>query len=74
MSESSRLSFYLQRDGLEATIEFAARTMRLYRKCVLQSRKRGFYAPHHASLPEYRKSFILSYLVLKKFLSSHNHN
>ena len=69
MSEVDRLSFLESRDGLLATIDFAHRTIKLYRKAVLTSRKRGFSKPHFASIPEYRKKYIQSYLILKNYIT-----
>jgi len=66
--ETERLNFIEARDGKAAAIEFAQRTMAIYRKSVLQSRKRGFAKPHHASIPEYRETFIESYLAFKEYL------
>ena len=68
MTETARLAFIEERDGIAAAIEFSKRTMQLYRKCVLMSRKRGYDKPHHASLPEYRRTFIASYLSFKSYL------
>lgn len=66
--EAERLKFIEERDGKQAALEFALRTMRIYRKAVLTSRKRGFSKPHHASLEQYRRSFIESYLAFKRYL------
>jgi hypothetical protein len=63
--ETARLAFIEQRDGKQAASEFARRTMAIYRTAVLCSRKRG-KVPHHASLPEYRRGFIESYLAFKE--------
>ena len=68
-AEQSRLQFYIDRDGMSGAIEFAKQTMKIYRKAVLTSRKRGYQKPSFASLPEYRKSFIESYLSFKSFLN-----
>lgn len=68
MQEKKRLAFVEQRDGAKEAVAFAKRTMQTYRTCVLRSRKRGFKNPHHASLPEYRRGFIESYLVFKKYV------
>ena len=66
MSEAQRFSFLVERDGLQGALEFAEVTYKMYRKAVLQSRKTGHTKPHHASLPEYRETFIRSYLYLKQ--------
>ena len=73
MSEWNRLLFIHNRDGAEEAIYFARQTIRQYRKCVLRSRKRGFGFGtngklHHASLPEYRRGYIGSYIICKKFI------
>ena len=70
--ENDRLAFIEQRDGLVEAIAFAQRTLKTYRTCVLCSRKRGFSKPHHASIPEYRRTFIQSYLSFKSFLKEHS--
>lgn len=68
---SDRLNFIEQRRGKDATLSFAKQTLRIYRKSVLTSRKRGHEKPHYASLPEYRKTFIESYLAFKLYIK-HN--
>lgn len=68
MSESARIAFLEQRDGKDGALEFAKRTIHIYRKAVLTSRKKGFGKPNHASLPEYRRSFIESYKFLKGYV------
>jgi hypothetical protein len=70
-SEHQRLAFVEGRDGLEGAISFARQTVKVYRKAVLCSRKRGYAKPHHGSLPDYRRGFIESYLVAKQFLKKH---
>lgn len=70
MPESQRLKFVETRDGKQAAIDFAEQTMRIYRKAVLSSRKRGYEKPHHASLPGYRRGFIESYCALKAYLAA----
>lgn len=67
-TEESRLAFLEQRDGTEGALDFALRTRSIYRKAVLMSRKRGHTKPHHASLPEYRRGFIESYVTLKRYI------
>lgn len=54
--ESDRIAFIENRDGKPAAVEFAKRTMGLYRRHVLKYR--GLIA---------RKSFILSYLDFKEY-------
>lgn len=68
MSELSRLQFIEERDGLLAAVMFAQRTMRIYRRAVLASAKRGHEKPHHASFREFRPKFIRAYLELKQYL------
>jgi hypothetical protein len=74
MSEQERLKFVESRDGIEGAKAFAKRTMQIYRSCVLRSRKRGYKNPHHASIPEYRESFIRSYLEFKHYLLKENNH
>jgi len=71
-SEKERLETVFMMYGIDETIRFAKQTLLTYRKAVLQSRKRGFSKPHHASLPEYRRGFIESYCYLKHFLKVNN--
>lgn len=68
MNETTRLEFIEGRDGKEAAMAFAQTTLTIYTKALLQSRKRGFTRPHHASLPEYRRSFIESILILRQYV------
>lgn len=72
MAEKERLEMIEHKSGVHAAVEFAQRTMGLYRTCVLRSRKRGFDKPHHASIPEYRRGFIESYLAFKHYIKAHN--
>jgi len=69
MSEKQRLDFIIERDGLIEAVAFAKRTIVIYRKSVLMSRKRGFGRPHHASFREFRRNFIQSYCDFKRFIS-----
>ena len=71
MCETQRLQFIENRDGKEASLEFARRTMKQYRQAILCSRKRGM-KPHHASIPEYRRSFIESYYSFKQYIRNSN--
>lgn len=68
--EDLRLAVIIKHDGVAAAVEFAKRTMCIYRTAVLTSRKRGHKKPHHASLPEYRRSFIMGYLSFKQFIKN----
>lgn len=71
MAEEARLALVEAREGVAGAVAFARQTLRLYRKAVLTSRKRGFSQPHFASLPEYRRGFIESYLAFKKYAAEH---
>lgn len=64
--ETARVDFVLRRDGEAKAREFAIRTLRIYRRCVLMNGRRGRKF-HHASLTEFRSGFIESYLCLKRF-------
>ena len=66
--ECNRLAFIKSRDG--SAIIFAKQIISQYRSAVLTSRKRGYDRPSHASLPQYRRGFIESYLVAKKYRES----
>jgi len=59
--EGNRIFFMLHRDGLIETLEWAKRTKNIYRKALMNKN-------HHARLPQYRKSYIESYLALNKFI------
>ena len=63
MSEEGRIALLVQRDGLEAAVEWVSRTLRIYRRAVLDKR-------HYASTPEYRQRFIESYCDFKRWLAS----
>ncbi len=75
-TEHDRYNFMVNRDGEAAALEFAKTTYKSYRKAVLRNSKRTLPAcavgpRHFASLPEYRRSFIESYVYLKnKVLTS----
>jgi hypothetical protein len=64
--EKERIAFMLNRDGIKGALDFADRTMRIYRMSVLDKGDVN-RAPHHATFPNYRRSFIESYLELKRF-------
>jgi hypothetical protein len=57
---------HLHMETYEQAIAFARQTVKVYRTCVLQNGRNGKKL-HHASLPQYRRGFIESYLVLKRF-------
>ena len=80
MTETDRLAFVEQRDGIQGAVAFARQGVRIYRSCVLQSARRGYgvkgsaYAdktPHHASFREYRRGFIESYIAFKAYVELH---
>lgn len=68
MSELDRINTVKQATGDEAAFDFAKRTMTTYRKAVLHSAKRGISKPHFASAQVWRKTFIESYLELKRYV------
>lgn len=74
--ETERFQFIVDRDGLEAALVFAEQTYKSYRLAVLRDGKRTLPSravgdKHFASLPQYRRSFIESYIFLKnKVLTS----
>ena len=72
MAEESRLAFVEQRDGIAGAVAFARQGVLMYRKCVLKSLKRGYWKPHHASIPFYRRGFIESYLAFKAYIKIHS--
>lgn len=56
-----RITFLIDRDGINSAIEWVRRTLRIYRSCVLNRK-------HFASSHEYRRRFIESYLSFKRWL------
>lgn len=66
--ELARINGVLNREGEQAALDFARRTMQTYRKAVLASRKSRCKKSHHASLPEFREGYIRSYLVLRRYV------
>lgn len=66
--ENERLNFVIQRDGMTEAIDYAKRTLKVYRTALFRSRKHGFSQPHHASIPEYRRLFVMSCLAFRKFI------
>lgn len=66
-SELHRLVFIAQRDGLHAAVDFARRTLKLYRTC-LRLRGHNGTKRHHATLPQYRRGFVESCLVFRSNL------
>lgn len=74
-AEVDRLNFIINRDGMEAAKEFAARGIKIYRDGVLRSHKRkkfrnfsDDYKPSHLSVDPYRRFAIRSYLQYREFL------
>ena len=65
------ITFLCARDGIAGASEYCERTSQIYRRSVLTSRKRGHMHVHFASLPEYRRQFIASYLDFKRFALRH---
>jgi hypothetical protein len=65
------IAFLCARDGIAGASEYCERTSRIYCRSVLTSRKRGHIHVHFASLPEYRRRFIASYLDFKRFALTH---
>ena len=75
-SEQARFDFLVARDGLEEALDFAACTYKIYRMAVLHNGRRTLPAicqgkRHFAATPEYRKTFIQSYLYLKQQVLNH---
>jgi len=63
VSEQGRIKFLIRRDGLERAIDWVNRTMRIYRRAVLDKR-------HFASGGGYRRKFIESYCEFKRWLTA----
>jgi len=62
VGEDGRIGFLLERDGLEATIAWVWRTLRIYRAAVLDKN-------HHASRDGFRRGYVESYCDFKRWLS-----
>jgi len=67
--ESTRIKFLIERDGIEATREWVARTMKIYRQAVLYKGDMNKHG-HFATNIVYRRKFIESYLSFKRFLNN----
>jgi len=61
-SELKRIEFIRSRDGDEGAIAFIKRTYPVYRRAILDKRQ-------FASLPGYKKEFIVSCIVFREFLA-----
>jgi hypothetical protein len=61
-TETDRLQFILDRDGLEEALSFAERTLIIYRRHVI-----GKYCTR-----ENRRAFVCSYLDFKRFIKQAN--
>ncbi|OGA77750.1 MAG: hypothetical protein A3G81_29655 [Betaproteobacteria bacterium RIFCSPLOWO2_12_FULL_65_14] len=74
VDEENRLRFIEGRDGKAAAIAFARRTYGQYREClllkrrVLDARGQKDRKPHHATFPEYRRGFVESCIVFRRYL------
>jgi hypothetical protein len=62
VGEEYRIRFLTQRDGLEATIAWVWRTLRIYRAAVLDKK-------HHASSEGFRRDFLQSCCDFRRWLS-----
>lgn len=62
-NEQDRIDFLVRRDGEAAAIEWVRRTSASYRRAVLDEH-------HFASGPMYRREFIQSYCVFKRWLAA----
>lgn len=72
--EEQRLAFVGKRDGFGEALDFAFKTYKIYRACLLLKRsvldRKGMQdkKPHHATFPQYRRGFIESCCVFRKFI------
>ncbi len=62
-AEASRIRFLLARDGAVATRNWVRRTLAIYRSAVINRQ-------HFAHSGSYRKEFLLSILVFRRWLTS----
>ncbi len=72
MIEYDRIKVIENRHGSLAALEYAKTCIKIYRACVLHSRKRGYIKPHFGSTPLYRRKFIISYLSFKRYAVCQN--
>lgn len=74
--EKDRLGSLIDRVGIDAAVAFAKQTRLIYRKSVLNRRdpKQNDKKWCHASLPTYRRTFIESYLIFKRFIAAYDNN
>ena len=63
--ERGRITFLIERNGLEGAHRWALRTLRSYRRAVLD---RDVRHGHHAASGEYRRRFIEAYCHFKRFV------
>ena len=68
VNELERIAFLVKRDGIKNAIEFSERTKRAYRRAVVNPN--DLPALTYASLLEYRRGYISSYLQFKRFLEA----
>lgn len=61
--ETERLKFIYDRDGYDGVVDFAKRTMKIYRQAVIR---------HDGFARSKRKLYIQSYLAFKQFLYDQN--
>ena len=73
VAEQRRFEFLVERDGMASAIESSEQTYKIYRAALMQSRKRGHTKPHHATLPEYRRSYIESCAYIRRMLAMKDH-
>lgn len=61
--EAARIGFLLARDGKDATLAWAKRTLGIYRRAVLDPR-------HFASSPHYRRLYLSSCADFRRWLAT----
>lgn len=61
--ERGRIEFLLRRDGVVSTRAWVSRTLKIYRRAVLN-------VQHHAHTPGYRAEFIRAYCAFKHWLAT----
>lgn len=67
--ELERIQHYINTHGEDYAMDWIKTTYKVYRSCLMRSRKRGFLKPSHASLPEYRRGFIESCVTFRAYMS-----
>lgn len=64
-NHSEQVSFMYERDGLDAAINYAKQSLRMYRRCA---KPKPDGSKHFAHTPIFRKHYVESIIYLRYFL------